>query len=126
MGGVSTYDSLGVPQSVAVTLFTVSLIAALVPMFSGADLGIFKIPDLAPEFRRRFKIWGPVLFTLALAAFLPLWPKPEALQPVKARWGPVDGAAPGIFAIHGGDSTKGKEFIPWSVLQPEIEKMLFP
>jgi hypothetical protein len=52
--------------------------------------------------------------------------KPRSLDPQEARWGPVDGAAPGIFVIYAEDSTKAKVFIPWSELQPEIEKRLFP
>jgi hypothetical protein len=110
--------------NVAVTLFTVGLIASLAPAFSSSDLGIFKIPILDTRLQGRLRIWGPIVLVVTLAGFLPVWPKPSHLEPKQTRWGPLDGEQAGIFVVQGQDATK--LFIPWSVLKPEIEKKLFP
>lgn len=124
MSGTNTYSHLGLPSEVTVILFTLSLIASLVPVCSGADFGIFKVPLLRPNIQRWLKIIGPISLVIIVAAFLPVWPKPDYVKPQQVRWAPLDGEDPGIAVYESQDTPR--TFIPWTKLKPEIEKRLFP
>lgn len=122
MGGISTYSLLGLPKELTITVFTISLIAALAPIASGADLGLLKIPRFAPPLQSRLRIWGPITLLFALLLFFPLWPASQSLKPQETRWGPVDGKEPGIYI----SSPEVTITVPWASLKSEIETRLLP
>lgn len=69
----STYEILGWPNEIAITLFVLSLIGTLAPYTSGIDLGVFKVPTLPDGPRRACRYFGPILLFLSLVAFFPFW-----------------------------------------------------
>ena len=72
--GRSTYNILGWPDEIAITLFVFGLICVLAPYVSEVDLGIFKVPKLTDPLKMRARRFGPVFVFIVLAAFFPLWP----------------------------------------------------
>lgn len=69
---VSIIKLLGLPETFAVMLLTFSFILLLAPYFSGADFGLFKIPQFTDHARKKLKITGPIVFLLLLLLFVPL------------------------------------------------------
>ena len=77
----SLYDLAGLPTEITGPLFVLMLILCLTPYFSGSDFGIFKIPDIPPHAKRRWRIWGPIALLIVLAGFFPLVPRPVQAIP---------------------------------------------
>lgn len=65
---------LGLPETFAVLLLTFSFILLLAPYFSGADFGLFKIPQFADPARKKLKLIGPIVFLALVVSFVPLIP----------------------------------------------------
>lgn len=66
---------LGLPETFAVLLLTFSFILALAPYFSGADFGLFKIPQFTDSARKKLKIIGPIIFLALVILFVPMIPQ---------------------------------------------------
>jgi hypothetical protein len=66
---------LGLPETFAVVLLTFSFILALAPYFSGADFGLFKIPQFTDSARKKLKIIGPIIFLVLVILFVPVIPQ---------------------------------------------------
>lgn len=66
---------LGLPENFAVVLLTFSFILALAPYFSGADFGLFKIPQFTADARKKLKIIGPIVFLALVILFVPMIPQ---------------------------------------------------
>lgn len=66
---------LGLPDTFAVVLLTFSFILALAPYFSGADFGLFKIPQFTDSARKKLKVIGPLLFLAIGMLFIPMIPQ---------------------------------------------------
>lgn len=64
-------------------LLTFSFILLLAPYFSGADFGLFKIPQFTDSARKKLKIIGPIVFLALVMSFVPMIrvPKPNAPNP---------------------------------------------
>jgi len=77
---------MGLPETFAVLLLTFSFILLLAPYFSGADFGLFKIPQFTDSARKKLKIIGPIVFLALVMSFVPLIPgrvaKPNESNPV--------------------------------------------
>ena len=73
---------IGLPDTFAVVLLTFSFILMLAPYFSGADFGLFKIPQFTELAQKKLKIIGPIIFLALLILFIPIIPKrvPAALN----------------------------------------------
>lgn len=69
---------LGLPETFAVLLLTFSFILFLAPYFSGADFGLFKIPQFTDPARKKLKIIGPIVFLALVALFVPMISSPAA------------------------------------------------
>jgi hypothetical protein len=65
---------LGLPDTFAVVLLTFSFVLLLAPYFSGADFGLFKIPQFTDPARKKLKIIGPIVFLVMLILFVPVIP----------------------------------------------------
>jgi hypothetical protein len=63
---------LGLPEAFAVVLLTFSFVLLLAPYFSGADFGLFKIPQFTDLARKKLKIIGPIVFLVSFILFLPV------------------------------------------------------
>lgn len=63
---------LGLPEAFTAVLLIIGLILSLAPYFSGADFGLFKIPQFTDPARRRLKILGPVILLLLIMLFVPV------------------------------------------------------
>ncbi len=90
---------LGLPETFAVLLLTFSFILSLAPYFSGADFGLFKIPQFTDPARKKLKIIGPLIFLALVVLFVPIIPtrvpKPAAPESVGSTNKPgVPDAAP--------------------------------
>lgn len=74
---------LGLPETFAVLLLTFSFILLLAPYFSGADFGLFKIPQFTNSARKELKLIGPIVFLVLVMLFVPMIriPKPNAPNP---------------------------------------------
>ena len=71
---MSTYDLLGIPDALGVTLFVLFLALSAAPYFPGTDVGPVKIPKIENAHRRRqLQIVGPLLLFLSAALFFPVW-----------------------------------------------------
>jgi hypothetical protein len=70
----SIIKSIGLPETFAVVLLTFNFILFLAPYFSGADFGLFKIPQFTDSARKKLKIIGPFVFLLSVMLFVPLLP----------------------------------------------------
>jgi hypothetical protein len=66
---------LGLPETFAVVLLTFSFILALAPYFSGADFGLFKIPQFTDSAQKKLKIIGPIIFLVMITLFIPMIPQ---------------------------------------------------
>ncbi len=66
---------IGLPDTFAVVLLTFSFILALAPWFSGADFGLFKIPQFTDVAKKKLKIIGPIVFFALLILFVPMIPQ---------------------------------------------------
>ncbi|HWW76252.1 MAG TPA: hypothetical protein VNZ44_12695 [Pyrinomonadaceae bacterium] len=75
---------LGLPETFAVLLLTFSFILALAPYFSGADFGLFKIPQFTDSARKKLKVIGPLVFLALVMLFVPVVGQhaPEKPNPV--------------------------------------------
>lgn len=83
---MSTYDLLGIPTQIGITLFTLGLGLALAPYLGGKDLGPLKVPVFDDATARRLKVWGWPAPIFALALFAPVWTSPDAgPQPFDVR-----------------------------------------
>lgn len=71
---MSTYQWLGLPGEISVTVFMVALSIALAPYFGGAELGPVKIPRFSHKTTASLKRLGWLPLLLVTAAFYPLWP----------------------------------------------------
>ena len=71
---ISIIKLSGLPEPFAIVLLTFSFILFLAPYFSGADFGLFKIPQFTDPARKKLKIIGPVIFVLLVALFIPMIP----------------------------------------------------
>lgn len=72
---ISIIKLLGLPETFAVVLLTFSFILLLAPYFSGADFGLFKIPQFTDSARKKLKIIGPIIFLVLVILFIPIMPK---------------------------------------------------
>lgn len=70
----SLFKLVPLPQPFGVVLLSFFFILLLAPYFSGADFGLFKIPNFTESAKKRLKIIGPVVFCLCLLSFLPIIP----------------------------------------------------
>jgi hypothetical protein len=66
---ISIIKVIGLPESFAVVLLTFSFILLLAPYFSGADFGLFKVPQFTDGARKKLKIIGPVIFLVLVMLF---------------------------------------------------------
>jgi hypothetical protein len=102
----SIIDFLNIPSDFGNTLLIIGLILALSPYLGGLDFGVFKIPELPPPIRKRFKILGPIIF---LAIFILYIPYPDIPEPEREK-----GNIAGEWLDLAGDTIviiqKGKEF----------------
>lgn len=71
-GKISIIKLLGLPETFAVVLLTFSFILVLAPYFSGADFGLFKIPQFTDSARKKLKMVGPVIFLVLVILFVPI------------------------------------------------------
>lgn len=71
-GKTSIVKLLGLPDPFAVIVLTFSFILLLAPYFSGADFGLFKIPQFTNAARRKLKIIGPIVFLGFAILFVPM------------------------------------------------------
>lgn len=71
----SIIELLGLPETFAVVLLTFSFILALAPYFSGADFGLFKIPQFTDSAQKKLKLIGPIIFLALISLFVPMIPK---------------------------------------------------
>lgn len=78
MNRVSFFELSGLPVPFGVVLLSFSFILLLAPYFSGADFGLFKIPDFTLQAKKVLKIIGPVLFLLCVLSFVPLFQNNKA------------------------------------------------
>jgi hypothetical protein len=69
---ISIFKSSGLPDPFGLTLLLLSLILFLSPYLSGADFGIFKIPQFSPQVKNWFKVIGPIIFILMILCYLPI------------------------------------------------------
>lgn len=67
------------PGAFGATLLLLGLILTLAPYFSGQDFGVIKIPDFSPEWRRKLKGIGPIVFVLMIGIHIPFL-TPNATQ----------------------------------------------
>lgn len=82
---VSTIKLVGLPETFAVVLLTFSFVLLLAPYFSGADFGLFKIPQFTDQARKKLKIIGPLLFLASGLLFAPLIPRAAPTTPVSGN-----------------------------------------
>lgn len=75
---VSIIKLLGLPETFAVVLLTFSFILLLAPYFSGADFGLFKIPQFTDSARKKLKIIGPIVFLALVMLFVPMIRVPKS------------------------------------------------
>ncbi|MGB7922879.1 MAG: hypothetical protein WCF57_06515 [Pyrinomonadaceae bacterium] len=68
----SLYKLSGLPESIAVIIFSVLLILFLSPYLASQDIGLFKIPQFTKAAKQRLKIIGPVLLVMYILYFIPL------------------------------------------------------
>lgn len=66
---ISIIKLIGLPESFAVVLLTFSFILLLAPYFSGADFGLFKVPQFTDGGRKKLKIIGPIIFLVLVMLF---------------------------------------------------------
>jgi hypothetical protein len=71
----STYAKLGLPSPFGQIVLTLALVLLLAPYLVGADIGIFKIPDLPVVTQRFLKYFGPILLVVAVLLYYPFWEK---------------------------------------------------
>jgi uncharacterized membrane protein YhdT len=69
---ISIIKLLGLPETFAVVLLTFCLILLLAPYFSGADFGLFKIPQFTDFAKKKLKIIGPIVFAVLVILFVPV------------------------------------------------------
>lgn len=81
---------LGLPDAFAVVLLTFSFILMLAPYFSGADFGLFKIPQFTDSARKKLKIIGPIIFLVLVMLFIPIIPKRVSASLSNANSGNTD------------------------------------
>lgn len=76
----SLYELLGLPDALTVGCASVCFIVAIAPFLKAElDFGVLKIPKLPDRIARTFKVLGPLLFGLSVAAFIPF--KPTSVTP---------------------------------------------
>lgn len=68
----SVFELIRLPAAFQGLILSFFFILLLAPYFSGANFGIFRIPEFTPNARRRLKLAGPFLFTGVLAGFVPV------------------------------------------------------
>jgi tetratricopeptide (TPR) repeat protein len=85
MERLSTYDLLGIPEALGITLSLFLIILALTPYLGGMDFGVFKVPQIKKRnLRIGLKIIGPILIVLSIGPFFKLWPAHDLkLEPFK-------------------------------------------
>lgn len=71
----SLFKLVGLPDTFGVVLLSFSFILLLAPYFSGADFGLFKIPNFTESAKKWLKIIGPIAFGLCVLSFVPIIPK---------------------------------------------------
>ena len=71
----STYAKLGLPGAFGEAVLILTLVLLLAPYLAGADLGIFKIPELSVPAQHFLRYLGPVLFCAAVLLYYPIWPR---------------------------------------------------
>lgn len=89
----STYQILGIPDTVSGILFTLALILVLSPYASGVDLGVVKIPAFGDKTKRWLKGIGPLSLILTIGLFVPVWStkeKPSFSPPAQLHILPPD------------------------------------
>jgi len=70
---LSTFDLIKLPQTFEVVLLTLGLILLVSPYIGGADFGIFKVPIFKTAIKQFLQYFGPFLFLLIIALFIPIW-----------------------------------------------------
>lgn len=85
MEKVSLFSMSGLPEAFGSALLLFSFILLIAPYFSGLNFGIFNIPPFSAATRKQLKLIGPVVFTLCVVAFLPIWSPatPHAEDPMQ-------------------------------------------
>lgn len=85
MERMSTYELLGIPETLGITISLFFIILALTPYFGGLDFGHFKVPMINNrKTQRGLKFIGPFLIVLSIGAFVKLWPVQNlTLEPFK-------------------------------------------
>lgn len=68
----SVIKILGLPEAFTAVLLIIGLILSLAPYSSGADFGLFKIPQFTDSARKKLKVIGPVIFLLLVTLFIPM------------------------------------------------------
>lgn len=71
---ISIIKLLALPETFAVVLLTFSFVLVLAPYFSGADFGLFKIPQFTDHARQKLKVFGPIIFLALVVLFVPIIP----------------------------------------------------
>lgn len=78
----STYEILGIPESVVIIAILFFLSLSLSPWFGGMEIGPVKVPDLRGKFGRSVKIAAPIALVICVLGFFPYWPISTIVPPV--------------------------------------------
>lgn len=70
---MSTFEALGWPDDIAVTLFGVAFVLSLAPYLSGTDFGIVKIPALSQSAKKACQFIGPIFLLIVFAGLFNFW-----------------------------------------------------
>ncbi|MEG0868953.1 MAG: hypothetical protein RSG77_18125 [Hafnia sp.] len=69
MNARSTYECLGIPESLAITITLVSLALTLAPWIEGTQIGPLNIPKIKPEVLKPLKVIAPMILFLTFLGF---------------------------------------------------------
>lgn len=103
----SLFELSKLPQPFGVILLVLSLILLLSPYLSGADFGVFKVPNFAPGAKKWLKVIGPILFIMCILSFIPTIPSPSkqgSLNITEQRQGAENIASEWFAAYLSGDA----------------------
>ncbi|MEP3255947.1 MAG: hypothetical protein ABJN26_22650 [Stappiaceae bacterium] len=73
IGDTSTYELLGIPDSLAAAFVLISLSLSLVPWLGGSDIGPLKVPSISGAKNRVVAVLGPITLVAFLSGFFPFW-----------------------------------------------------
>jgi hypothetical protein len=99
---MSTYQLLGLPETLAVALALVFLAIALAPWFGGLQLGPLRVPDLSGRSGRVWRFIAPIAFVISVSGFIPIW-ESSTIPTFEARIDEPDAGdeVPEVFRVDG-------------------------